>query len=238
MAQNLSQIGAIAAVVLVLFLGVWSWWAFFATEPHAIFSVRFPEISYAGNSRVVGKQLVFLHGGLLARYPLGSKKAVWTNEIITAQQFEVEVDRQMNAFQQMVGDAARRGVDSEFRPHAVGRDEMEKEVHQAMDSSLQLFVHDQNIWIARDGKLTQYDWDTGKAGKEINLPSGRADAAVEGGELQFTDENAFGQHVITHVSLATGESRTEEIGEAKSSAVLAATKSVSRTAKPRRHERH
>jgi len=230
--RKMFQIGAAAAVALVLFLGVWIWWAWFATVPHAIFSVRFPEISYAGNSRIVGRQLVFLHGGLLARYPLGSKKAVWTNEIITPQQFEVEVDRQMNAFKDMVADAARRGVDSEFRPRAVGRDEIEKEVRQEMESSLQLFVHDQNIWIARDGKLTQYDWDTGKAGKEINLPSGRAEAAVEGGELQFTDENAFGQHVITHVSLATGESHTEEIGEPKSSAVLATTKQVAPATRP------
>jgi hypothetical protein len=78
--------------------------------------------------------------------------------------------------------------------------------------------------VARDGTLTQYDWDTGKPGKQIQLPGARTDAAADGGELQFVDENAFGQHVITHVNLASGESRTEEIGERKSSAVLAQTR--------------
>jgi len=225
--RKMFNIGAVAAGALVLLLGVWIWWTWIATVPHAIFSVRFPEISYAGNSRIVDKnQLVFLHGGLLARYPLGSKKPVWTNEIISQQQFEVEVDRQMNSYRDMVNNAAKRGVDSSFRPRAMQREELEKVVREYLDKSLQLYVHDKNIWVERDGKLTQYDWDTGKAGKEITLPEGREQASVDGEELQYTDENGFGQHVVTHVSLATGESHTEEIGDAKSSATLAMTQPV------------
>jgi len=221
--RKIGRIGMAAAAALVLFLGVWIWWAWIGSYPHAVFSVRFPEVSYAGNSRIVGKQIVFLHGGLLARYPLGSKTAVWTNEIITQAQMDAEVDRQMNEYKADLADAIRHGADSMSRPHVPMRDQLEKYVREQMESSLQLYVQDQNIWVARNGTLTQYDWDTGKPGKEIKLPSGRAEAAVNGGELQFSDENAFGQQVITHVSLASGESRTEEIGEPKGSATLAQT---------------
>jgi hypothetical protein len=225
--RKIFRLGAAAGGGLVVLLCVWIWWAWFATVPHAVFSVRFPEVSYAGNSRIVDKnQIIFLHGGLLARYPLGSKKAAWTNEIITAQQFEAEVDRQMNEYKAMLKRAIDHGADSEYRPHVPNQADLEKAVQQEMEGSLQLFVQDKNIWIARDGKLTQYDWDTGKPGKEIALPSGRAEAAVNGSELQFTDENGYGQHVVTHISLATGESRTEEIGEPKPSAVLAETKAI------------
>ena len=219
--RKIGRIGMAAAAALVLFLGVWIWWAWIGTYPHAIFSVQFPERSYAGNSRIVGKQIVFLHGGLLARYPIGSKTAVWTNEIISQQQVEAEVDRQMKEYKAELDNAIRHGADSTERPRVPMRDEMEKDVQREMELSLQLFVHDQNIWVARDGMLTQYDWDTGKAGKQIKLPSDRAEASVGADELLFTDENAFGQHVVTHISLASGESRTEEIGEPKGSAALA-----------------
>jgi outer membrane protein assembly factor BamB len=222
--RKTGRIGLAVAAALILLLGGWIWWSWFGTYPHAIFSVQFPERSYAGNSRIVGKQIVFLHGGLLARYPLGSKTAVWTNEIISQQQIEAEVDRQLNEYKAALDNAIRHGADSTERPHVPMRDEMEKDVQQELEASLQLFVQDQNIWVARDGVLTQYDWDTGKAGKQIQLPSDRAEASVGGGELLFSDENVFGQHVVTHVSLASGESHTEELGERQSSAVLAQTK--------------
>jgi len=220
-------LGMGVGVGLAVFAGVWIWWTLFATRPHAIFSVRFPEMSYAGNSRIVGKdQIVFLHGGLLARYKLGSKTATWTSEIITKQQIEAEVDRQMDAYQASLASAIRRGADSESRPHVPLRQDLEKEVQKEMESSLQLFVHEQNIWIERNGKLTGYDWETGKAGKEITVAAGRHEANVEGGELQFADENAFGQLLVTRISLASGEAHTETIGQPRSSAVLASTRTV------------
>jgi len=219
--RKTGRIGMAAGAALVLLLGGWIWWSFFGTYPHAIFSVRFPEVSYAGNSRIVGKQIVFLHGGLLARYPLGGKTAVWTNEIITDQQVQAEVDRQMNEYKAELDNAIRRGADSMSRPRVPMRDQLENDVKEEMEKSLQLFVQDQSIWVERDGTMTQYDWDTGKPGKQVRLPSMSAQGVLAGGELQFVDENAFGQHVVTHISLASGESRTEEIGEPKSSAVLA-----------------
>ena len=221
---RLSAMGAVAAVAFVC---LWIWWAWFATVPHAIFSVRFPDMSYAGNSRIVGKnQLVFIHGGLLARYPLGGKTAVWTNEIISRAQVEAEADRRMKGYQAMVNAAISRGADE--RPHVPALEDLRKEAQEEFETSLHLFVQEQNIWIARDGKLTQYDWDTGKSSREIAVPSNDGEAAVSGDELQFIDENAFGQQVVTHVNLTSGEARTEALGEPRPSAVLAGTKPVTR----------
>jgi hypothetical protein len=223
--RKIWRIGAGAGAVLALILGVWFWYAWFGSVPHPIFSVRFPEMAYAGNSRLVDKdQIVFLHGGLLARYALGSKTPIWTNEIISKEQIEAEFNRQMDDFKAEVAAAVRRGADSESRPRVPAQDEMYKDIQRSMESSLQLYVQDHSIWLQRRGKLTRYDWDTGKAGQEIALPSGRSEAKLADGELQFTDENGLGQHIITQLSLATGETRTEEIGEPVSSAVLASAR--------------
>ncbi|HWD91467.1 MAG TPA: B-box zinc finger protein [Verrucomicrobiae bacterium] len=222
--RKVGLIGAGVSVLIVALLAGWIWYAWFGSVPHSIFSVRFPEMAYAGSSRLCGKnQIVFLHGFQLARYDLGSKKATWTTDVITKEQMDAAVDRQMNQNKAEINDAARRGVDSEFRPRVRLQDDIIKEVQEEMQRSLQLFIQDQNIWVARDGKLTRYDWDTGKPGQEVALPNTYERPKLVGSELVFTDENAFGQYIITHLNLASGETRTEEIGEPVSSSVLAAT---------------
>jgi hypothetical protein len=214
-------IGMSVAVLVLALVGGWIWYAWFGSVPHPIFSVRFPEMAYAGSSRLCGKnQIVFLHGVQLARYALGSKTATWTNDVISKEQMDAEVDRQMNEFKAEQTEAIKSG--SDYRPRVPLQDDIVKQVQQEMERSLQLFVQDQNIWIARNGKLTRYDWATGKPGQEITLPDTYERPKMEGNELIFTEENAFGQYLITHVNLASGETRTEQIGEPASSAVLAA----------------
>jgi hypothetical protein len=216
-------IGSAIAAVAFAAIGFWGYYAFYLSRPHSIFSVRFPELAYAGSSQIASnKQIVFVHGGILARYPLGSKTAVWTNALITTEQVEAQVDQVVKAIQDQVNYEVKMGVDSENRTKARQRYEIEKDVQQEMEESLQLYVQGQNVWVARNGKLTRYDWETGKPGQQVDMPSGFAKPNPDGGELQFTEENAYGQHVVTHLNLASGEARKEEIGEPVQSAVLAA----------------
>ncbi|HEY2084209.1 MAG TPA: PQQ-binding-like beta-propeller repeat protein, partial [Verrucomicrobiae bacterium] len=218
--RKIGLIGSGVGVLLVALLGVWIWYAWIGSVPHSIFSVRFPEMAYAGSSRLCGKnQIVFLHGFQLARYDLGSKKPNWTNDVITKEQLDAEVAKQVKEYQSEMEYAIKNGYD---RPHIPLQDDIAKEVQQEMERSLHLFVQDQNIWIAKNDKLTRYDWDTGKAGQELALPNSYERPKMDGSELVFTEENAFGQYVITHLNLASGETRTEEIGEPAPSAVLAA----------------
>jgi hypothetical protein len=213
---------AIAAVVFAV-IGFWGYYAFYLSRPHSIFSVRFPELAYAGSSQIpTNKQIVFVHGGILARYPLGSKTAVWTNALITPEQLEAQVDRVMQAIQERVNYEVKMGVDSENRMKVRQRYEYEKEVQREMEESLELYVQGQNVWVARNGKLTHYDWETGKPGQQVDMPKGFAQPDPDGGELVFTEQNAYGQHVVTHLNLASGEARKEEIGEPVRSAELAA----------------
>lgn len=221
--RKMGLIGAGIGVVVVGLLGLWIWYAFIGSVPHPIFSVRFPEISYAGDSRISGKkQFVFLHGGILARYDLSSKHPVWTNELISQQDLDREVDREMKADADAMSEAARNGVDSEYRPRPRLRTDVAKMVQEEMESSLSLFVQDQNVWVARNAKLTHYDWDTGKPGQEVAMPDSLHRPKMESGELLLTVQNSFGQHIVTHINLASGDTHTEEIGEPVKSQVLAA----------------
>lgn len=223
--RKIGLIGAGVGAVVVGLLGFWIWYAFIGSVPHSVFSVRFPELAYAGSCQISGKnQFVFLHGGILARYDLGSKKPVWTNELITKQQVDDEVNRREKEIQDEASKAARNGEDHPYVPLQL---EVAKEAQMEMETSLSLYVQDQNIWVAKEGKLTRYDWESGKAGQELTLSNSYFRPKMEGGELLFTDENPFGQHLVIHVSLATGETHTEEIGEPVGSAVLAAAAKTS-----------
>ena len=86
-------IGALVALV-VLFFGAWTWYAWFGSVPHTYFSVRFDDNDrgYYGSAHLVGEdQLVYLHGGTLARCDLTTKKQIWSQELITQQQYDAAI---------------------------------------------------------------------------------------------------------------------------------------------------
>jgi hypothetical protein len=188
--------------LLVLFVGVWIWYAWFGSVPHPYFSVRFAddERAYSGQSHLVGKdQLVFLHGGTLARYDLKTKKPVWSLELITKQQ---------------IADAVKEANDADARANSGGgylhhqsASAIERETKIDLQRELLLRVSGQNIWVGKGDKLTHYDWETGKVVREITLPESGEEFVDNGDELLM-----LGAQSATHVSLATGDSRVEQFG--------------------------
>jgi len=162
----------------VLFFGVWIWYAWFGSVPHTWFSVRFPDDdrAYAGGAQLVGQdQIVFLHGGTLARYDLKTQNPVWSQELITPAQIAAAVKAESDAEA-----AANSGAEY---THHVSQDQIEREAKIGLQRELALYVSDQNIWVNRNGTLTRYDWDTGKASQEVPLTAagGAGNNSVAGG---------------------------------------------------------
>jgi hypothetical protein len=212
--------GALAAVVVAL-LGFWFWYAWFGSVPHPIFSVRFTEIAHSGQSRLCGNnQIVFLHGGTLARYDIKSEKEIWSHQLIDLQQVRDAVAREEAAAQaeeaRERGETPAKGLPSSPDEKAV------QFMEQTMEAVLQLQVAGSNVWVSALDKLTHYDWDTGKVLQEIPLAGGFGQVALQGGELLLRSESGTGQLHITHVNLATGELRTEEFGSPEKPAVAGA----------------
>ena len=203
--------GALALIVLLL--GGWVWYAWFGSVPHNYFSVRFEDNDrgYAGTTHVVGKdQLVFLHGGTLARYDLKTKKSVWSLELISKGDLDAAVKAQSD-FENKLNDGASYS-------HRQSQETVERQVKIGMQRDLLLRVAGENIWVGKGNKLTHYDWATGKVLRETTLPES-GDTLVEAGdELQM-----IGASSVTHISLATGESRVEQFGAPSATGVTLAS---------------
>ncbi|MGA9450766.1 MAG: PQQ-binding-like beta-propeller repeat protein [Verrucomicrobiia bacterium] len=198
---------AIAAVVVAL-LGFWFWYAWFGSIPHPIFSVRFTSVAHSGQSRLCGNnQIVFLHGGTLARYDLRSKKEIWSHQLIDPQ---------------LIKDAVAKASGDRQTVAGLGKMDMNQFIERGMEEGLQLQVGGSNVWVSSPDTLTHYDWDTGKVLQEIPLAGGFGEMASQGGELLMMGRSESGQPLIMQVNLATGESHTEEIGPAGKSAVAMA----------------
>ena len=157
---------ALAAAAVALVLGVWFWFEWFGSRPRPIFAVRFDTIAYSGKTQICGQdQIVLLHGSTLARYDLKTQKEIWTHELIDPTFVEAEVTRENKAVQAEIDKA--NGAGSMFVPRMPSREVMEKGLRQRLTSALQLFVSDQNVWLATEDKLIHYDWDSGKSVQEI-----------------------------------------------------------------------
>ncbi len=202
--------------VLALALGFWTWYAWFGSVPHTDLSVHFDDAdrAYAGAAQLVGKdQIVFLHGGTLARYDLKTKKPVWSLELITQDQIANVVKWENDL-------RARENQSGEDIP-APPPGSQEREAKIALQRGLSLHVSGQNIWVAGPDKLTHYDWASGRVLQEIPLPQFHGEIVSRQDELLVQEARA-GAQSITHISLANGEEHTDEFHEPGAVAVASA----------------
>jgi len=201
--QKTGLIFGSAIGLIVLLLGLWTWYAWYGAVPHPYYAVRFEDTdrAYAGRSHLVGKdQLVFLHGGTLARYDLKKKQAVWSLELISKEDLAAAIKADYDA-------DAKASEGATYLTHRNPAD-IERGAKIGLQEELHLRVSGQNIWVGKGDKLTHYDWDTGKVVSEIKMPEYGGELTETGDELQM-----IGAQSVTHISLATGESRVEEFHE-------------------------
>jgi hypothetical protein len=209
--RKAGAIVGVIAVALVLVLGFWTWYAWIGSEPHVTFSLRFDDRAYAGDSSLCGtNQIVFLHGGTLARCDLKSGKEIWSKELVTKQQIADMAAREY----------ATRQTDRFGQ--RIPQSRIEEAVARSLEEELQLRVSGQNVWVCTPDKLAHYDWDTGKVLQEIPR-AGRMEFLARNAEFLLMGEGANGQVLVTHVNPATGESRPEEISPPGQALVAAAT---------------
>lgn len=211
--------GSVGAVLAVVF-GFWFWYAWIGSRPSVIFSVRWDNISHSGASWIVdGNQLVFLHGGTLARYNLQTKQKVWSLDLVTAQQVadKLKAEDEENARIQK-----ETGSNPDVRIPRI----REKEARIDLESALTLHGGGKNIWISQDMApsdedidtgnarpevtLTHYDWATGNVAQQIILTNNFDGLTDHGDELLAVGTAQDGGKSVTHISLDDGSMHTEE----------------------------
>ena len=220
--RKIAWVGGSAGGLVAVVLGVWFWYAWFGCEPKPIFSVRFGDPSYSGQSALAGAnhdQVVFLHGATLARYELKSGGKVWSRELVDPQQVQRAVDRQLRANKAIVDKANSEAW--EHVPKMPSPEEVTQSMERAAAAALVLHVRGQNVWVESPGKLLQCDWASGKTVKEVPLPETYGGVISRGNELLVVDSQT-GKPVATRVNLLTGEIKSEEIGAGDSQVVAEA----------------
>lgn len=205
--KKLGRIISLIAVGLVIFLGAWIWLAWFGSRPHAAFAIRFEESpAMSGTSAFCpDHQIVFIHGGKLARYDLKSKKEVWLNQIVDAKKIGQQAEAEVK---QMQAEAAKG--EYSFRIPSV--EKHTKDIVRSAERNLELLVLDKNIWVANGNKVTRYDWDSGQVKQEIDFARGFERAKRVGDEMETRQQINDHQLAITRFNLVTGEVKKSEIG--------------------------
>lgn len=199
-----------AGAVIVALLGFWFWYAWIGSVPRVGFSVRFETPAYSGASVLCGQdQIVFLHGGTLARLDLRLKEQIWSVELVDKNTIAQEVEQTLKSYraaQQRLND-----TNPDADPIKIpSPDKLTKLAERSAAAALELRVVGQNIWVAAPGKLVQHDWATGKAGKEIATRGSFHGLMARGEELLMLEERPD-KEIVTHINLATGATREEEI---------------------------
>lgn len=203
--------GLLSSVIgLVLFAGLvfWIWYAWIGSVPHRSFFVRFDNISHSGDSRIVGDQLVFLHGGTLARYDWQTKQKIWSIDLVSQQQVD-------NTIKEEDEEAASEHRDRDLTLPRL----REKNTRIGLEEELTLTGAGKAIWIARGDVLTHYDWDTGQVLQQVPVTTGLEDITQHNGEFLAFGRAPDGSQAVTHINIDDGQTHTEEFSAAPAPAI-------------------
>ena len=199
---------AACAMVAVL-VGGYIWWIAFGSRPHTVFSVRFGDRAHSGQSAFAGQyQIVFLHGGTLARHDMKQNKEIWSVNLIDEKDIDRQIAREMEAAKKEIDRANNESP--EFVPKMPRPDKLKKLLIRETAASMRLRIVGQNVWVMTPEKLTRYDWDTGKTNKEIALKEHWGDMLRRGDEL-LALESENGKQSVTRINLNTCDVRSEDI---------------------------
>lgn len=201
-------VSKLAALVVLILVGVWCWYAWFGSRPRPVFTVRFDnEPAMSGMSAVCPEgQIVFIHGDKLARYDLKSGQAVWQRQLLDKKQIADQAAAEVKAMQA----AANKGESVGRIPDA---QELTKAMTRAAERSLKLETRGENLWVLDGARATRYDWATGEPKATLELDGDPGSAIRRGDELEFQRPLESGRLNLTRLNLITGKLVTTELGE-------------------------
>lgn len=208
--RKVGRVAAAVAAMVMAVVGAWTWYAWFGSVPKPTFAIRFSEAAYSGQCRLCPQnQVVFLHGGTLARHDIKAGKEIWSQLLIDRKRMADGVAVTQEQMKIAREKAIAKGADpSDWKSPAPA--EMVSRMEKQAAAALQLHVRGESVWVSLPGKLVRYDWNTGKPAQEIpvNLFSHRL--VPNRDELLLIPIKDAGTPAVTHISLASGELRTEE----------------------------
>ena len=195
--------GGVGALVAG-FLGLWVWYAWFATVPSPDFSLRFEDSVQSGVIQLAAdNQLVFVRSNLLVRCDPLTKQQIWSCCAVDEKQVADDLAERMKEIRVLraKGDVPDWQIPSE--------QEMKETLEQWAMYSTELHVAGRNIWLATPQKLRRLDWDTGKVAAEIPISAKQVVSRRD--EMMLVDDTDSGDTIVKHISYATGETREEKV---------------------------
>ncbi len=154
---------------------------------------------------VGGDQLLFLHGGTLARYNLKTKQKAWSLDLVTQDQIDAVLKQQ-----------DEESADEQNRYHHASAAILQpgnirqKYARIDLEQALTVYGSGQNVWIANGNTLTHYDWDSGNVVQQVTLTNSFDRFTARGDELLAMGMGDDGAQTVTHISLADGQVHTDE----------------------------
>ena len=197
---------------LALLLGGYGWYLFAGSKPRVVFSAKFSTPAYNGGGKLLGTDAVLLHGGHLARFDLKEKKEVWGVDLIDTKEIDAEVDAAVAKQNEEIELWKKnRGV-GDLAPNRYSKPEFFQMALSSAQSKYTLHVHEQNIWLRTREKLVQYDWATGKPGREVAL-NGYIERAIPSQDSLLVFSRTKTGEELVRLDLKSGETQTQPIAE-------------------------
>jgi len=208
--------GIVASIAAVV--GLWSWYSFSLSRPHAVFSVRFDQKAATGNARFITRDdAIVLRAGRLVRFDLKGKRELWHADLVDtariAQQAAKVAADEKAAYEKM--EKSHNYDESELRrAQPQSEQQIAAQMAESAADAMRLHVRESNVWVQTGEKLVRVDYQTGKPSQEVPLPGyvSREMAADDGLVLFSYGTNG---ETATRVDLTSGQIESQRIAPSR-----------------------
>src|SRR6266404_3741706 len=207
--RKTAWVGSTVAILAAGLIGfrVWHW---FGSAPKEVYSIRFPEPVYSGQTLLAGEdQIIFLRGGTLSRHDMQQKKEIWSSYVLDKDEIKAEVASELKEAKDLIYKANNKTWENV--PKMPDREKLAQSLEREAGAAMQLRIRGQNIWVFSARKLVRYDWNTGKSAQEVPLTSSEGALIARGDELLLMNDES-GRPVVTSINLNTCDSRKIPMG--------------------------
>lgn len=216
------SVGGVSALFVIV-MSVWGWYAWVGSVPKVKAFVRIAEPGHSGQLHIInGDQAVFLHGGHLIRHDFKTGNELWSHLLLDEQKIVRECKENYERQREARGKIISAGGEVNGRLGTL--EELIDYTRRAAAAELHLHARGESVWVSSPGKVTRYEWQTGKTAQEITMPDGERQLVANGDELLIRS----GTDSVTTLNLSSGEARTDRARPAEAAATRSSTSQVAK----------
>lgn len=209
--------GALSLVLMLL--GAWIWYEFHGSRPRVVFSESIAKGDRVRHYELLGPdQLLLLKKSEMSLFHLGEKKQLWSVTLKSTRASEGTLASRSQISSRRTASDDDDDDSDDGSPYLARLDDPQ------YYSGPRVLAATNSIWLLYPERIDRHDLVTGAHQQEIPIPNPVMRRMQTDESIVMISGDTFGRRTVTHITLADGKVRTEQVEPRKTETIATVKK--------------